>query len=233
MQNKIRVSWLSAAALALMAGAGCKGDDDGGGSVTPSGVEMSGPLGEVATGASGVQGSKPLGQVTDAEAMQLCEWSTAAAYEPSSKETCTTLSAAFTTNREECESSVTECLKEVGVDEEPEETCDTASAAELPANCTATVAEFEKCVEDLNAANRALFSNTTCADVGEIDLESDVPASCQAIEPKCPGFLGNEDGDDDGSLADFECDNGDTVPGLFVCDEEDDCGDGSDEASCD
>ncbi len=190
MQSKIRVAWLTVAGAALLVGAGC-GDGDGEGGAKSSGVAS----------------SKPLSEVTDAEATQICEWGSDASYAPSDKETCTFRALFFSSTPAECEAFVAQCLKEGPRDEEEEESCDSAKN-DLPDDCTATVAELEACIRDFNAALRDFFAGASCDDAGMTatgdPAAAPPPASCAAVEKKCPGLYGDDDtsgaGADSGDL---------------------------------
>ncbi len=95
-----------------------------------------------------------------------------------------------------CELSQADCLADPVVD---------SDVCMNPTDCTATVAEFDKCTLDYIASEKALlakFAGKTCADytteagydamIAILD-SSDFPASCEALETKCPKIFELED----------------------------------------
>lgn len=90
------------------------------------------------------------------------------------------------TEKATCDAAYAECKKVVTITIKPR-TC------EKPKNCTATVAEIEACLNDQAKVQSGLIGNVpSCSTAdfktfdGEKLFEADDPASCAALEAKCP-----------------------------------------------
>jgi hypothetical protein len=153
---------LSAAVLSLGLVA-CGGDGDGG---------------------SGVDSDKQLNELTDAEQIALCE-SFSAEGESISDETIKIICHLF--SAEECTTeSVNACIAQFsGQEPEPAE----CTPEEI--TCTATVGEYENCLDATIAQVKQIAGEINCANAADY-AELDQPAACQAIETKCPGFFDDE-----------------------------------------
>jgi hypothetical protein len=175
--------------------AGC-GSDDADGSPGPGNGNTGG--GAVA---SGLPATKPLNTLTPAEVTQICKAVDDSVKSPAVSDgmckflavIATGLEASFVpgTTDAQLRMSCTEGFEECKKDTEPED-CDPP-----PASCTATVAEVEKCASDLNAAIIAVGTAApACATLTKAALSTAPsidalvePASCKALEQKCPGFV--------------------------------------------
>ncbi len=110
-------------------------------------------------------------------------------------------------NEAACEAAVEECMaSEEGFEPDEEEEFECSEVED----CSATVAEMEACINDSINATRALVNGLTCANALErLQGAEEAPASCQAIEDKCPGILeddeGGDGGDDGGSFGPDRC----------------------------
>jgi len=65
--------------------------------------------------------------------------------------------------------------------------CDMKGSEGLP-GCQATVQELEDCANDRVRALRSALPSLTCSTVKDSWIHLDNPASCQAIEARCPGI---------------------------------------------
>lgn len=152
-----------------MAVAACGGDDGGG-----SGFS------------TGVSGSKKLDQLSASETQQLCsdleEWGQEVV-ENGRPKLCR-IAGIFAEDEAQCEMLVQECINE------PDEP--TPGMCEAPDNCSATVAEVQKCLDDAVVEfNKLLDQFPTCKQIASGMASVPVsqpqqPASCKAIESTCP-----------------------------------------------
>ncbi len=174
---------IGATAVGLLGLPGCGGGDGG----SPGKVNYS------------VDNSKQVGQLTEAEAGVMCEQTMKAMEGAISKsDTCTLtglLTAAFAGgDKAVCQEAYEECMNKP---EEPEDEddCKLDDEDSKLTDCTATVGEFEACINDTIAATSEAYEGLSCdTDVETLDSMGDnlEPASCKAIEKKCPG-LAEED----------------------------------------
>jgi hypothetical protein len=71
--------------------------------------------------------------------------------------------------------------------------CDEVSDSEVELEaCDATVGELGTCLRDLIGAVADLGAGLTCATLDDLTLEVQPPASCSALESRCPGLIGTE-----------------------------------------
>lgn len=109
--------------------------------------------------------------------------------------TCYFLGAALSGgNREACEATAEACLDDAelevsGTDLE----CDQARLD----GCTATVAELQACFTDTTSVVKTIASRLSCSmSAADFQAYEDKPASCQAVEAKCPNLFVDEDDTD-------------------------------------
>lgn len=163
----------------------CDSDDEGGGG---SG-----------TFNTSVGSSKTIDKLSSAESAQFCKDAEAWAdsFSKSIGPKFCKVAGLLTDSKAECEKTVSDCVKEVSVPDESTGMC------MPPENCTATVGEVEKCLNDtVTTLNSFLDKFPTCAQIadgsGSVPLsEPAQPASCKAIEKTCPDVagVGSEFGD--------------------------------------
>ena len=184
--------WSGAAALSLCVA--CGGSS---GSGSPGSTDFS----------SSLPADKSLGSLSDSESAQLCKdlenyyGPNSAAGKQLKEFSCrfsaillATLSAPTTDSalQAACKSGYDQCEKA------PAQTDTTCTKP--PAGCMATVAEMETCITDTTKGVSDLVnqfpecSKVTLASLSSMDPEtgtptSETPASCTAVEAKCPGFL--------------------------------------------
>lgn len=208
----------------------CSGDDDGAGS-----------------GGSGLPADQPVSELTEAELQQLCS-SMGEGAAVRMADVCkmtglmaAALEAAFAGTadvaalRETCRSTREQCLAS---DPEPATTTESCT---VPANCTATVGEVEACVDASAAqARQAYAAMPSCESLEASDLDgtstttetATTPPACAALETTCPGMVSDSSGGGGTQRADVTCGDGSTVPGMWVCDGDNDCPGGEDEVGC-
>jgi hypothetical protein len=176
-------------------GAACGDDDDGGG---PSNVD------------TGLPESQPLGEVTPAELMNACNSVQSAVDERFNDDritrfVCEFVSALGTENQASCQDAAADCLANPpeGASEMLGFEGSDIGCGELMGTegCQATVGEFEGCFNDALDAIDAFMAQFSCANAGNINLESmesgpldQPPSSCAQLEMECPGagFGGGE-----------------------------------------
>ena len=195
-----RASWSLALVLAPFVALGC-GDDK------PSGFH------------TGVDGSKPLGTATPQEAEQICKstdtWARAQLAESKRRElTCRIGAIAAASSgllggagamvppmqlQTMCRSTLDQCL---AAGSAPPSTPSTATCPSFPASCTATVAEYEACLNDVPPfVDKTASMLPTCETLNPLSLlalaslVSTLPQSCQTFQMKCnvggiPGIPG-------------------------------------------
>ena len=186
--EKTQIMWTRiacASALAGMALIGCGGDDPRLNTDLPR--------------------ERPLNSLSDAEARSFCEDierfadDLADDIEPSKQQACNYIAVSFSETEQECEEIRAACLASdedptEDPDEEEEEPvevrCADATADEIPESCDVTIGEFEVCLEDIADQSRDLFTSASCSMPGEPpDAEDELPASCAALEARCPGLF--------------------------------------------
>jgi hypothetical protein len=194
-----RATWLLALMVAPLLGVAC--DDD-----KPSGFH------------TGVPGDRPLGTATPQEAEQICQatetWARAQLAETKQRELACRIGAigaaaggllgtggaavmpieAQTT----CRTVLDQCLAAAAPSSMP----GMAMCQAFPASCTATVAEYEACLNDVPPfVDKTAGNLPTCESLSPLSLLalasliSTVPASCQTFQMKCgvagiPGIPG-------------------------------------------
>ncbi len=216
--------------LGALVALACSGDDDGAGS-----------------GGSGLPADQPVSQLTAAELQQLCSSMSEGAAVPVA-DVCkmtglmaAALEAAFAGTadmaalREACRSTREQCLASGPAP------ATTTEACTAPANCTATVGEVESCIDASAALARQTYAAMpSCESLEASDLDgtstttetATTPPECAALETKCPGMVSDSSGGGGTPHADVTCGDGSTVPGVWVCDGENDCPGGEDEVGC-
>jgi hypothetical protein len=159
--------------------------------------------------------SKKLKDLTDEEAYDACVSASEALADLFDKETLCLIAGVMTSiemggNKQMCETMYEQCKNEELSDEldnlSPEEDCsEEDDDEESYEDCEATVGELDKCFSDMKKAYQNATDDLSC---NTTDLkEPDEPASCKAIEEKCPGTFGDDDEDDYGDEYDNEYDN--------------------------
>lgn len=156
----------------------CGGDDDGGG----SGFKTS------------VPSSKRVDMLSPAETQTLCQdfskWGES--LEKSLTPKICRLAGLLAPDKASCETAVKECI------DEPSEPSD-GGMCEAPENCSASVGEMQACLNDtMNTLSSYLDKFPTCAQIasgsGSIPTQMPMkPASCAAIESKCPAIANGFD----------------------------------------
>lgn len=197
-----RAFWKFALVLAPLAAFGC-GDDE------PSGFH------------TGVDGSKPLGTATPQEAEQICKstdtWARAQLAESKRRELFCRIGAIAAASsgllggeggatvpplqlQTTCRSNLDQCLA-MSAGALPA-TPSTATCQSFPASCTATVAEYEACLNDVPSfVDKTAGMLPTCETLNPLSilalasLVSTLPPSCQTFQMKCnvggiPGIPG-------------------------------------------
>ena len=105
-----------------------------------------------------------------------------------------------------CRTQFDECMKQptenTGADAGAQED-DCAAFKEQVANCNATVGEVNQCVADQTAALKALSAKDFCAEAKAMSNDTppnttafQPPASCKAIQSKCPSLAGTANTED-------------------------------------
>jgi len=169
----------------------------------PALVAMVGCSSDV-TFTSGVDKTKKVSEVTPDEAQTLCENAAATAQdfaESVKDDLCVFVGAitgAFAGGLGGgdpvvlCEAAVADCKSQ---ELEPVDTTDCNAEAQI-ANCDATIEEIEACYNDsLEATTTALaaIGSQSCSDLltgaePNISVDVSAPASCTALQQKCPGL---------------------------------------------
>lgn len=156
--------------------------------------------------------SKQAGSLSDAEKTQYCKdvnaYNAAAISEADTKKVACFSAVASTIFlggtppkddaelRSKCKTAYQECLaKPVEKADAGATVDDCKDAVKDLANCTATVGELNTCVADRAAAGKSYFAKVDSAcdglslDGGSgLDKELEDPASCKAVEAKCPNL---------------------------------------------
>ena len=152
---------------------------------------------------TGLPPEKKLSDLTDAEVRQACEsfaQSFMAEFTPQKMTTlvCTAVALTSSQTPATCQTATSQCIANppTGVDPtiSPPD-CSTASAAGF-ADCSVTVSELETCLSDDLAAFQTYMARINCSIAGNTQAIQDLgnnqltqPASCTAIETKCPGTV--------------------------------------------
>lgn len=179
----------------LLLAAQCGGDSDGGGA-----------SGNVDTG---IEETTPLGDVTPEQAAQACESLEAAvdvrfSSERQTRATCEVLGALVAADPGSCRDVAAQCVSDPpeGLDEMGEiptaEDLTEAGCGDVSAyeGCTATIGEYETCLNDQLDVFDQLLEQFGCdnapIDISEFPADgADIPtaSSCTAFDMKCPGVL--------------------------------------------
>lgn len=126
--------------------------------------------------------------ITEAEAKQAaCTFAASFAAAFSGASTDAELQAACVMSRDEC-------LAAPAMESEGDDMCATS---ELDDTCTATNGELEPCLEDIARIQITALKSIKCSDL-KVDtmedmmeeMEASYPASCSAVEQKCPAAIG-------------------------------------------
>lgn len=158
------------------------------------------------TFSSGVDSNKQLSQLSPTELNKVCTGSAEflADSEAVKQLQCksSSLSSLLSGGAPACDQAYEACLKgdagvsidiDAGVDDAGVSDAGAAPACTVPASCTATVGEYDKCVNDgrkvienLNSA----FKKCDLNSVTGLDAAAfEEPASCIVMDQKCPGML--------------------------------------------
>jgi hypothetical protein len=169
---------------------------------------------------SSVDSTKTVNSLSDSEAKQYCEdanrYAAAQSNEADAKKVVCGLTAAAIASygaetdaeaQTKCKAQYTECMNK------PADTTDTdtdAGTTEDPCadfksrakDCSATVGEVNQCLADRAAAFKTLASKDYCAEAKVASPDAgtsspltsyDDPASCKALQAKCPSLTGSSD----------------------------------------
>lgn len=189
---------LSSTCAMVLAGFAACGNDDSGGSSTPS------------TPIPGVAGTTQVSQLTPAQQEQAAKdlnayWAANITPEMSKQSGCGMLAlmaagmGGGADPKAACQAAYDECMKQstasdAGTTEQPGDTSTTASELQ---NCTATVDEVNGCVKDLVAVTKTMMASMNCnaavSSDGGMSPQTAAPTTCQAIETKCPGVASSND----------------------------------------
>ncbi|MEQ8280160.1 MAG: hypothetical protein RMA76_01335 [Deltaproteobacteria bacterium] len=147
---------------------------------------------------AGVDGNKQVKDLTDSDAQTLCKAAeeTANDFFDDNKDGFCKFSGAFAgifagslggDAQSTCEMAVTQC--------ESQASTEPAMCEPMVTDCEATIAEIEACYNDsLDVAADLLdkFAGKSCADLiadeSSLNITADTPASCVALEEKCPSL---------------------------------------------
>jgi hypothetical protein len=143
-------------------------------------------------GGSGVDGSKNLTALSDAEIIEICEYSESLIDQANSDEVSCYVTGIFQASEtEDCQTIADACI----ADSVPEEgDCNTAPDDALP-SCASdvTVSEMESCLSaqasQINSIS--IDCETTVEELSELS-EQPLPAACAAVEEKCPDLFDDE-----------------------------------------
>lgn len=177
-----RRAGLAALLAAAMVAAACGGDDGG---------------------SSGVDGDKRLDELSQEEATDFCEWGLSLLDgDEVTRFGCYLTALVFSPDAETCEIVAQECIDEAEPIDPAEAECEFEEDLP-PCASEVTVAEMEDCARDAVGVLAALADDITCdSDPEELeDLSLEQPASCLAIEEKCPELFEEEDDEEGGGEA--------------------------------
>ncbi len=171
-------------ALALGLGAAACGDDGNGGG-----------------GGSGISGSLKISELSEAQAIALCKEAANGSFGQGIKAGLCTFQGIIEEQISggNCEEARDACMKEPITDCEAD-----VKEGDFVSDCDVTVGEYRKCMDDYGAVYQEVAKDITCdtdweeLQSGEEDPEP--PASCKAIEQKCPGVFDDTDSDADFSV---------------------------------
>ncbi|MEZ4385841.1 MAG: hypothetical protein R3A79_31270 [Nannocystaceae bacterium] len=146
----------------------------------------------VACGPTGLSGGKQLNELDADDRQKACEnledYYAKEIDEDTEHRFACAFVALFTTSVDECEVAYEGCLSQPLMTEETDENaCEVTDET----NCTATVAEYEDCVDEQIADLRDFADSFSCqaAVNGEITLDAEPGPACKAVAEKCPGFF--------------------------------------------
>ena len=156
-------------------------------------------------GKSGVATDKPLGALTAEEAVRLCRHARSTLAEiNSSQGICTRAGLEQGSSRAECEQVRDECLQGFGGldrdDVEVEECADdVGESLEELEDCTVTVGEYERCLEQVAATARSV----SCEDPRSAD-DADGLACIRKLDAQCSGSDDDSGGSEEPAIEDPE-----------------------------
>ncbi len=153
-------------------------------------------------GPTGLKGDKKLNELSDDEKKSGCEslveYSDKKISEDDYKRfACTSVAifdVAFGGTEESCNTAFDQCLQDVTTNED-----DTETSCELEGDitCTATVEEYEACVDERIELTLELINSFSCAKL--VEMAGDPPPEeeeddslCSALAQKCPGLFSSE-----------------------------------------
>jgi hypothetical protein len=195
---KILYSIIGLSCFGLLAG--CGGDDDGSSTQVDTGIAE----------------DKALSDVTADEMRNACESMRGAMQDVIDADSivnmvCTLMAASETETEGECNQQRAECVDQFrDLAEEQAEEIDFECDGDVSqfAGCDVTVGVLESCLNDTLAQFRAVLSQYSCEDAGQIDdadlenlganFDVDPPASCEPLVDQCGGagvIGGDEDAD--------------------------------------
>jgi len=143
-------------------------------------------------GGSGVDGSKNLSALSDAEIVEICEYSESLINQAHSEELSCYVTGIFQASEtEDCQTIADACIADIAVEEGD---CSTAPDDTLP-SCASevTVSEMERCLSAQASQVNSISINceTTPAEISELS-EQPLPAACAPVEEKCPELFSDE-----------------------------------------
>ncbi len=186
--------------LALVLTVGATSSCGGGGGGSGSAVD------------TGLSDTRLLSSVTPEEATQACEsiesaFSARLDVQSALAAVCELVGAALSDTEAQCRQVADDCVAQAQRGEgmlkeedfEQDFDCDEEESQQELASCEATVGEFEQCMNDqlaLAEQTLAAFScanapNTTPEALSEAQAGPPLPASCEALEEKCPDAAGD------------------------------------------
>ncbi len=107
--------------------------------------------------------------------------------------TVAVLDVAFGGSEESCNSTYDQCLQEATATQDGNTSCE----LEGDITCTATVEEYEACVDERIDATLELIKSFSCAELVKMSGEEPAPEGedeslCSALAQKCPGLFSSE-----------------------------------------
>lgn len=136
-----------------------------------------------------IDGNKQLDELTDADARAICR-EMRPMFGLLDDLMCTSRGISKSSTGEgSCQAIRDQCLHDDSFSTEVD--CDTATINEL-GDCEATVAEYETCASDTYSMLKSLMSKIHCgaspADLQALETQYKLPASCEALNARCPSI---------------------------------------------